>query len=668
MKPPFNHVPAFPVVIGWIAGILFWWLGAGWWCPALMAIIGIAAIYIKLQYIAMGFYACVASWTVAFLNTPAEPPAGVFDGEERVYHAEIIRVKNSPVTQTLLLRIDSVGDKKVSPFIVKSASLPEWIPPRIGSTVKLTTILEPLDHGRDFAFQTDYSLDNLRQSIVAQTYIEGDSLKVTGRNTGLRTWLDDRRETIVSLLAHSHLDDTSYGLLSALITGYGDELAPEMRENFRATGIAHALALSGFHVGIIILFCSFIMFPLNAWPRLRPLRYAISLGVIWLYAGMVGLSESVVRASVMFSVLVLCRIAGRRPNGFNALCMAVLVMLAIWPNSLFSPGFQLSVCAVLGILVFNKPLNPFSPKSHKAYMAMQYITLPVSALIGTIPLTIYYFHKLPMLFLASNLIVTLLLPALMVCGIGIILLSACGLGSGWLCAIANWMVKLISDSTESLSTLTFAQTAVYMNAAQCLLLAVALIIMGIYLYNKSKLMTKILPGAIILCASLIPVCQTQFPEEEAFIVRSSGNTSIILREGNKAAARMTSHPGRVEAAKMRLERELEPYMGASGTDTLIVTIGDAKTSHYKIQDNILYTPNGKIAILHRNYPLTDTLTMKADKALICSRFRGSVSDVIRLTAADTVLLSRDLSLKHAKKLSTESPVPVVDLRYKSYKL
>lgn len=667
MKPPFNSVPAFPVAIGWIAGILFWWLGAGWWCPIIMILVGITTNYLKQQYIAIGFYAFAASWTITYLNQPVNAPSGIFDGEEHLLHAEVLRARNTPHTQTLLLRIDSIENRPIHPFIIKSASLPEWIPPRIGSTVRLTTIIEPLDIGSDFAFQTDYSFYNLRYSVAAQTYIEGDSLKVTGRHTGLRTWLDDRRTSIVSLLAHSQLNDTSYGLLSALITGYSDELAPEMRDSFRATGIAHALALSGFHVGIIVLFCSIIMFPMTAWTRLRPWRYAISLCVIWLYAGMVGLSESVVRASVMFSVLALCRIAGRRPNGYNALCMAILAILTIWPFSLFSPGFQLSVCAVLGILAFNRLLNPVNPKKHKAYMSMQYVTLPLAALIGTVPLTIYYFHKLPLLFLASNIIVTLMLPVLMASGIGIIVLSACGIGCEWLCSFANFSVRLISDSTTSLAQLPFAQISIYLNGLQCLMIVITIIAISVAIYLKNRSAQKICLFLALLCAISIPVIKTDFPIEEAFIVRSSGNTSIMLREGNKAIARVTCHPDRIDAAKIRLEKNLEYYMNASGIDTLVITTGNARTTNYEISNDIIHTPTARIAILHHGNK-SDSLAMKAEKALICSRYRGSAADAIKLTGADTLILSRDLTLKRAKTITAESPVPVINLRYEQYKL
>ncbi len=667
MKPPFSYVLALPAAIGWAAGILLWWAGAAWWCPVLSAVAGILLILRGYRYVATGLYSAAAAWIVALANTPAEPPVGIFDGEERSYHAEVVQVKNSARMLTMLLRIDSVGPQAVPPFVVRTASLPEWIPPRIGSTVRFTTVLEPLDRTGRYSFRPDYSLNDLRNHTVAQAYVEGDSIKITGHNPGLNAWMADRRMSLVSTLAHTGLNDTAYGLLCALITGYGDDLDADIREDFRATGIAHALALSGFHVGIIVMIVSLLIFPLNVWPKLRPWRYVLILAILWLYAEVVGMSESVIRASVMFSALAVCRIAGRRPNGYNALCIAVLVILAIRPYSLFAPGFQLSVCAVLGIIAFNARLNPINRRNHKAYMAMQYVTVPVSATIGTIPIIIFYFHKLPLLFIASNLLVTLLLPLLMVCGTTIILLSVCGLGCGWICATANWIVHILSDATSALAGLPMAQMPVYLNGLQCMVLATAIASTGISVYINRKRDKGIVLCIALACAAALPLAGEKTPCEEAFIVPTYGNTPIVMRTGSKAIVRFTCHHDRIDAAKARLDRELEHYIGATGIDTIIITTHNSAIGPYTIAGDVLSYGQRRIAILCGSHG-TDSLSMRAGVALICARFRGSAADALRLTGADTLLLSRDLSLKRALRIAAESPVPTIDLRKQTYTL
>jgi len=667
MKPPFSYVPALPAALGWTAGVLLWWAGAAWWCPVLSTVAGILLILRGYRYVATGLYSVTAAWIVALANTPKEPPSGIFDGEERLYHAEVIQVKNSTRIQTMLLRIDSVGPQAVPPFVVRTASLPEWIPPRIGSTVRFTTVLEPLDPVGHYSFCTDYSLNDLRNHTVAQAYVEGDSMKITGHNSGLNAWMANRRMSLVSTLAHTGLSDAAYGLLCALITGYGDDLDAGIREDFRATGIAHALALSGFHVGIIVMILSLLLFPLNAWPKLRPWRYVLILAILWLYAGVVGMSESVVRASVMFSVLAVCRIVGRRPNGYNALCIAVLVILAIRPYSLFAPGFQLSVCAVLGIIAFNARLNPINQRNHRAYMAMQYVTVPVSATIGTIPIIIFYFHKLPLLFIASNLLVTLLLPLLMVCGIAIIILSVCGLGCGWICATANWIVNILSDATSALAGLPMAQISVYLNGVQCIALATVIAAIGTSVYISRKRTKGIALCIALVCAAALPLAGKKIPDEEAFIVPTYGNTPIVIRKGSKAIVRLTCHRDRIDAAKARLERELEHYIEATGIDTVVITTHNSAIGPYTIADDVLSYEQRSIAILCGHHG-TDSLTMRAGVTLICARFRGSAADALRLTGADTLLLSRDLSLKRARRIAAESPVPTIDLRKQTYPL
>lgn len=115
---------------------------------------------------------------------------------------------------------------------------------------------------------------------------------------------------------------------------------------------------------------------------------------------------------------------------------------------------------------------------------------------------------------------------------------------------------------------------------------------------------------------------------------------------------------------MRLENELEHYLAAHSVDTMIITTGDTGIGPYNITGGVLHTPDKRIAILDR--PINkDSLAMKADYALICSRYRGSADDALRLTGADTLILSRDLSLKHRARIPDS--VALIDLRYRFLK-
>ena len=108
MKPPFSYLPALPAAVGWMAGILLWWKGCGWWLPAVVTAVGVMLMVWRRQYIAFGLYAVAAGWIVAEANRAAEAPPWVFGGGERTVSGVIESVYNTRRAQTLVVRADSV--------------------------------------------------------------------------------------------------------------------------------------------------------------------------------------------------------------------------------------------------------------------------------------------------------------------------------------------------------------------------------------------------------------------------------------------------------------------------------------------------------------------------------------------------------------------------------
>ena len=186
----------------------------------------------------------------------------------------------------------------------------------------------------------------------------------------------------------------------AVAAGLGDSSAavPETVERYRASGIAHLLCVSGFHVGIIAAFLALALYPLRLWSRVGRVRYLISIAGIWFYAFMTGLQPSVFRASVMITVFLSAAFMQRSSDRFNSLALAVAVILLVEPLSLFSVGFQLSVTAVLGLLLFADKLNPV-PEHRRYFRAVAGLfSSSLAASIASLPVLLYAFHRLPVFF------------------------------------------------------------------------------------------------------------------------------------------------------------------------------------------------------------------------------------------------------------------------------
>ncbi len=257
------------------------------------------------------------------------------------------------------------------------------------------------------------------------------------------------RDALMTLFAEREIASENLPLLSALTLGERTVLSPDLVSNFRASGVAHVLVVSGMHVGFLYLLVSFLIRRIQN----RYVSAIAGLSILWGYAAIVGLTLSVCRAAFMFSVLLMMKVVGERYRSFHALFMAAFLQLLITPSALFDIGFQLSYSAVLSILVFY-PLFPkpffedrkssgfillgspsylanigsFSPdtvalisltKKHlNSVLSFVYsaIRLTISAQILIAPLVAYYFGQFPLYFVLTNLAVTLLVPVIFIGG------------------------------------------------------------------------------------------------------------------------------------------------------------------------------------------------------------------------------------------------------------
>lgn len=218
----------------------------------------------------------------------------------------------------------------------------------------------------------------------------------------------EARGAIVRTVHASQLSGPAAAFVTTTLVAEGRMLPQSLREGFRASGLAHILALSGFHVGIVAMIVMWLTRPMLAAGRASRLRAPLVLAAVWAFAALGGMSASVVRAAVMFSLLVGARLAGRYPSPLNALAVAAIVILAWRPAALFDVGFQLSFAAVAGILAFAGPLNPFDRFEHPRLHAIAAaVAVPVGATAATAPIVAYVFGALPLLFLPANILASI---------------------------------------------------------------------------------------------------------------------------------------------------------------------------------------------------------------------------------------------------------------------
>ena len=294
------------------------------------------------------------------------------------------------------------------------------------------------------------------------------------------------QQRLYQRLADAGLDGDELATVGALTLGYKQDLNKELKHHFQASGAAHVLAVSGLHTGIIY---GLVLWLLTLGGRLRPLhenrfgRWTISLiimAVMWAYAWLTGMTPSVVRAVIMVCMIEISRMAYRNPISLNAIASAAVFILIFRPTDLWSVSFQLSFAATTAIVLCAKGFEGwFSRKYLSGWTGriVAWITgtviVSLAAQLGTLPITIYYFHQVSAYFLLTNLIVLPLATLLVLFGLATIALGGTWAGQ-WIGKATEALAWLMNHSVgwiESLPGSTFpAHTNGYLIALYYVLL------------------------------------------------------------------------------------------------------------------------------------------------------------------------------------------------------
>lgn len=252
-----------------------------------------------------------------------------------------------------------------------------------------------------------------------------------------------QQETMIERLCDTGLDKEALSISSALLLGQKSGLDRETRKKYAQVGASHLLALSGMHLGIIygllyMLFVRRIRFSEWKWFWLPPI-----LLTIWGYAFIAGMPISLVRACIMFSLATITTLAQNDTPPLHILALSALAILLFKPSSLFDIGFQLSFLAVFFIIVLYHPLREFLKLRN---IVVDMLILSVVAQLGTAPLSIYYFHTLPLTGAITSVVLIPLTTIIIYLGLLVLLIPTECLA--WLLTIAirtqDWIVNSVA--------------------------------------------------------------------------------------------------------------------------------------------------------------------------------------------------------------------------------
>lgn len=364
---------------------------------------------------------------------------GRFSGDEGLFAGEVLEAKQGIAgRQQLLIQVNRCyqGDSsahcsgRVVVFVKDDGQLFKH-----GDELLVSAQLQPV---RNAGNPGEFDAEAFYRSRRVEGFMFTSSFAVekTGHRSSLNTLLTDWREYL-SLKMEEQLDGTFLAIAKALILGDKSDLDDETMRVFSTTGSMHVLAVSGLHIGLILIMLQRLLQLFSRWITKRQ-AILIAIVLIWVYGGITGASPAVMRAVVMFSILSGSQLLGRRYQGLNGLGLSLFLLLAWDPWMLFDLGFQLSYLAMIGIFLLYRPIVDCWVPAHKwIRMGWEGTAVGCAATVLTTPVILFWFYQFPNYFALANL-------GVMLFGFLVLVAGMVFLASVWIPFVVKFSVLLFA--------------------------------------------------------------------------------------------------------------------------------------------------------------------------------------------------------------------------------
>jgi competence protein ComEC len=427
------------------------------------------------------------------------------------------------------------------------------------------------------------------QNIHFSAFVKTDSLERISSGHGNAVWRAAFacREKLLSLLREHFPTQDEYAVASALLVGYKDDLSDDLRTAYAETGSMHALAVSGTHVGMLYAGLFFLLQRLRLRGRWGKWANTLTiLAAIWGFTFLTGATASVLRASVMFSTYLIGKVISRNASIWNVLAASAFILLIYNPYFLFDAGFQLSYAAVAGMVFFYPRFAKMSPKLPKvADWAWKVFLIGVAAQIGTLPLSLYYFHQFPVYFWLAGWAMVFGGAVFMAGGAALVVLDALfPAAANWLGMALYWMLKGLNQLIFFIQDLPGSVVSgVWIASWAALLLYVVIVLAGATMAHRKA---KLLLGALGVLA-LLGICRAaqkfgQMEQKQIAIYHISQGRLVDFFDGQKVVALSDSLTAK------QLLFAAQPNRWAAGAREVSIVHFAADTAFQN--PNLLYDP------------------------------------------------------------------------------
>ena len=462
--------------------------------------------------------------------------------------------------------------------------------------------------------QFDYGKYLENRQIYAQLYPDLINIQVGSRlDKDIWYYTSKLRTKIIRNLEKSNFNKAELSVAMALILGQQQDISKEIIQDYQFAGVVHILSVSGLHIGFVLLFVTFILKPIPNTKKGSITKLILILLSLSLFGIIAGLAPSVVRSVTMFSFVAIGMYLKRSTNIYHTLLVSVLLILLFQPSFLFDVGFQLSYVALFFILWLQPILTQlWTPKNKIINYFWEILTVSFAAQIGTLPLSVYYFHQFPGLFFVTNLAVIPFLSLIMGLGVLVMIWASFDSVPFILAKALEWSIFILNKIINTIASLEqFIFKDIPFNWT--IMVSSYLLIISFVIWFKKPSFNKLVLALVSILLVQLAYLKTHWDinhQKELVVFHSKKQTLITERNGKTITL--------------------------FANDSLLKTATENHTLTQYIMGNFSYLKSKK--------KLQNTLYFQSKKILVIDSFgvypKNCLPDIVVLTQSPKINLNR----------------------------
>lgn len=519
-----------------------------------------------------------------------------------------------------------------------------------------TRLAPPANNGNPDEF--DYARYLRRKGYSGTVYVADGHWRKTGHDAS-RTVSQvalDYREKVVGLYRSLGFETDELAVLAALTVGDKEELSDDIVETYSVSGASHVLALSGLHIGFLYALLLFVLRPLwRRWRRLKPLLLLLLVFFLVSFAFFTGLSSSVVRSVVMFSLLAFAGLQPEKPLTLNTLAATAFLMLLCKPVWLFDVGFQLSFSAVAAIVLVQPKLYALWKVDNRFLRYLWgLMTVSMAAQLGTAPLVIFYFSRFSTHFLLTNLWVISMVSLVLYSAVFLLILTPLPFVQHLFARVVEALVHVQNEVLRWIEHLPGAAVDdIWLDIWGVLLVYLFL---GMTYYGFLRLTVRRVCFALLALLAVVSwhslSIMSNAPRQGIAFYSVRGCPVVHCMADNRHSwlACTDSLPD-----MPRLCRALSPHWNRLHLETPRLVAGDYTTSGLSMRNQIVSYAGKRICLLSDNRwrNKSSSRPLSVDYLYVSKGYQGGIEELTSLFSMGMVVLDASLSDYYQNKIAND---------------